>query len=179
MKEPWGSTHQKGGSRRTPCRSPDAESNDPTWPATIITTPRRPAESEERIQMDPIWIRRHPRPPVRPTQPPPHDTQVATAAPRTTPMGDPPAAPPDPTFARRSSGSRCPAPAKTRRMGRSPAAAQPARLRPAALWTTARRGRVGGRQLGFSPGSPAGATRGAGASVHAIKIWIPQASTEH
>ena len=98
MKEPWGSTHQKGGSRRAPCRSPDAESNDPTWPATIITTPWRPTESEERIQMDPIWIRRHPRPPVRPTQPPPHDTQVATVAPRTTPMGDPPAAPPDPTF---------------------------------------------------------------------------------
>ena len=42
MKVPWCSTDQEGGSRRTTIIDhPAIESNDPKWPATNTTTPRR------------------------------------------------------------------------------------------------------------------------------------------
>ena len=115
-----------------------------TLPVTTIITPRRPTESEARIQMDPIQIRWHPRPPGRSNAA--TTTRLASRHHRAAhdAAGRPAAAPPNPTLARRSSRPHCPAPAKTRRMGRSPAAAQPARLRPAALGTAARRERGGG-----------------------------------
>ena len=113
--------------------------------------------------MDPIWIRRHPRPPVRPTQPPPHDTQVATAVPRTTPMGDPPAAGPHvrPAFlwiplSRASQDGEDGEKPRRRAAGQaSPGGAMDGGEE------GERRMRLEGRRLGFSPsGCPRGVTRG-------------------
>lgn len=57
MREPWGSTHHEGGSRRIHRRSPGTESSDPAWSATTTTTPRRPTAFKPKIQN---WIRSEP-----------------------------------------------------------------------------------------------------------------------